>query len=142
MSKSLMFVRKVDLEKEPQLKQWIEDGKDKNAFDPKVLGYPCTETYAVHTNGTTHAVMPIQPVVMLESIGINPEASPSQAASAMMELLKAVALLAQRAGSRELYFLASDDGTSDGAERLGFVKVPASVYRMRLYSGEENAGKP
>jgi len=124
-------VRLADPETEPVI-DWCQANSQRNAFDRDVLTYPSTKVLAAHTNGTVYAYMPVQGAAMLESIGPNPDASPLQVASGVMEMCKGAALMAYANGMRELYFLASDDVTAAGAEKLGFEEMKFKVYRKRL----------
>ena len=128
----MIFVRKVDVAKEPQARYLIEANKERNAYDGKVLDYPCTEVFAAHTNGTTHAYLPVQTVAVLDSVGVNPSSSAQEVAAGMMELVKAVAVLAHRSGMREVMFLSSDENTVNGAKQMGFVELDCKVLRLRL----------
>jgi hypothetical protein len=129
--KNLVMVRLADAGKEPVI-EWCEANSARNSFDKSVLGYPATKTLAAHNNGTVYAYMPIQGTAMLESIGPNPAATPLEIANGVMEMVKAAATLAYTAGYRELYFLASDETTAQGAKLMGFECLPYKVYRRRL----------
>ena len=126
-----VMVRLADPEVEPVI-DWCQANSERNSFDRDVLTYPATKVLAAHDNGTVFAYMPVQGTAMLESIGPNPSASPLQVARGIMEMVKGAALLAYGAGYRELYFLASDDVTAEGAKKLGFEELPFKVYRKRL----------
>jgi hypothetical protein len=126
-----VMVRLADPEKEPVV-EWCQANSARNAFDEAVLSYPSTKVLAAHNNGTVYAYMPIQGTAMLESIGLNPEATTIQITQSVMEMVRGAALLAHSAGMRELYFLASDDNTGKAAEQMGFVPLPYKIYRRRL----------
>ena len=126
-----VMVRLAEVDTEPVV-DWCQANSARNDFDRDVLAYPATKVLAAHDNGNVFAYMPIQGTAMLESIGPNPEATPMQVAAGVVEMVKGAALLAYEAGFRELYFLASDDTTSRGAEKLGFEKLEYTVYRKRL----------
>lgn len=128
--KNQVWVRFADQTKEP-VKAWCEANEERNAFDPKVLTYPATKILAAE-NGHVINYMPVQTVAMLESIGVNPEATPLEVATGLMECVKAAATLSSGAGFGELYFLSSDENTAQGAEALGFEEVKMKVYRRRL----------
>lgn len=126
-----MMVRKADPTKEP-VKECLAANSRRNAFDADVLDYPLTTTLAAHSNGTTYAYMPVNPVLMLESIGITNGHTPQEQANAVMELTKAAATLGHVNGYRELMFLASDEVTARGAKMMGFEELPYKVYRAKL----------
>lgn len=129
--RNLVMTRMADPLTEPVI-DWCQKNSGRNSFDRDVLDYPSTKVLAAHEDGTVYAYMPIQGTAMLESIGPNPEATPTQIAQGVMELVKGAALLAHQAGYRELYFLASDETTALGAEKMGFKLLPYRVYRKRL----------
>lgn len=126
-----IWVRFADKAKEP-VQQWLEANKARNSFDAAVLDYPATRVLAAHNNGTTYTYMPVQQTAMLESIGINPQATPTQVAASVLEMTKAAATLAHAAGFREIFFLVSDENTAQGAKLMGFEDCPFRVMRKRL----------
>jgi hypothetical protein len=126
-----VLVRFADPAKEPVV-AWLKANAERNAFDPEVLDYPSTSILAAHNNGTVYAYMPIQSVVMLESIGPNPEESPIHIAEGVMNCVRGAALTAYSAGCREIYFLANDEVTAEGAKKMGFEQCPFKVFRKKL----------
>jgi hypothetical protein len=129
--RNLVMVRFADPEIEPVI-DWCQANSARNAFDRDVLTYPATKVLAAHEDGAVINYMPIQGTAMLESIGPNPDATPLQIANGVMECVKAAALQAHGAGFRELYFVASDPITAEGAELMGFERLPFPVYRKKL----------
>jgi hypothetical protein len=133
--RNFVMVRLADPKTEP-VKEWLEANRERNGVDLAVLDYPGTKVLAAHKNGTVYAYMPIQPVAMLESIGPNPEAKPLEVATAVMEMVKGAGLMAYQGDFREMFFLASDKITAEGAESMGFEnlteKYGYSVFRARL----------
>lgn len=129
----MILVRKADLQAEPHLRKWMEEGAARTEYDPKVLDYPLTEVLAAHTNGTTYTATPIQPVTMIEGIGVNPESSNQEITAALIETIKAIVFTSQRGGIREVYFLTEDENTADAAAQIGFEELPpCKVMRMRV----------
>ncbi len=129
----MMLVRKADPEKEPFVLSWLEDNKSRNAFESaEVLKYPRVDVLAAHTNGTTHAIMPVHPVAMLESVGTNPESSTREVAEAMLKLVEATAAICAVNGVKEMMFLSSDKVTDKAAQAIGFQPLKCKVFRMRL----------
>lgn len=126
-----MMVRKADPTKEP-VKECLAANSKRNAFDPDVLEYPLTTTLAAHSNGTTYAYMPVNPVLMLESIGMTNGHTPQEQANAVMEMTKTAAALGHINGYREVYFLASDETTANGAKLMGFEELPYKCFRLKL----------
>lgn len=126
-----VMVRLAEPTTEPVV-DWCQANSARNAFDRDVLDYPSTKVLAAHDNGTVHAYLPVQGAAMLESIGPNPDSTPLEIANGVVECVKGAALMAYANGMRELFFLASDDLTAQGAEKLGFEKLDFTVYRKRL----------
>lgn len=129
--KNPIMVRLAEPDTEPVV-DWCQANSERNAFDRDVLTYPSTKVLAAHNNGTVYAYLPIQLATMLESIGPNPEATPLEVATGIVEMVKGAALLAYGAGCRELYFLASDDLTAEGAKKMGFHEVPFKLFKKNL----------
>lgn len=124
-------VRKVAID-DTQGLEWLRANQDKNSFDEGVLAYPCTELWAAKNNGTTHAYLPVQQVVVLESLGTNPNSKPIEIASSLLKFVEGASLIAHRAGMRELMFLVSDDLTAKASEALGFEELKCRVMRRKL----------
>ena len=126
-----VWVRLADSDIEPVI-DWCQANQERNAFDRDVLTYPATKVLAAHNGEKVFAYMPVQGAAMLESIGPNPDATPLEVSSALFEMVQGAALMAHANGMREMYFLSSDEVTSRGAEKMGFVELPYRVYRKRL----------
>ena len=117
---------------EPYL-AWFEANKERNDFDPAVLGYPTTKVLAAYKlDGTVLAYMPVQTVAMLESIATNPEVGSMKRTAGVVEMTQAAAMLASLGGIRECFFCSTDDLTAGGAELMGFEELPYKVYRLRI----------
>ena len=126
-----VFVRLAEPDTEP-VADWCQANSGRNAFDKDVLTYPNTKILAAHANDAVSVYLPVQPVAMLESVGSNPSATPLEVAGGLIEATKAACVLAYAAGHREVYFLSSDDLTAQGAQMLGFVPLPYTIYRKKL----------
>lgn len=131
VERNYVMVRLADPKTEP-VKEWLQANSERNRFDPAVLDYPVMKVLASHCNGTTYTYMPVQGVAVLESIGVNPDATPLQIATGVMESVKASVMLAQMSGYREIWFPASDEVTARGAETMGFEKMPYTLYRKKI----------
>jgi hypothetical protein len=126
-----VMVRLADPDIEPVI-DWCQANSERNAFDRDVLTYPATKVMAACNNGDVYAYMPVQGVAMLESVGPNPEATPLQISSALVEMVQGACLMAYANGMREAYFLSSDELTAEGAKKMGFEELPYKVFRKRL----------
>ncbi len=119
---------------DPQAREWLEANKERNAFDPDILSYPCTLVLKVEDAEKVRGYMPIQNACMIESIGLNSKLSPMEAAEAVMNMIAAALKLGHDIGLREAYFLSSDEVTARGAEAMGFKKMPYDLYRLKIES--------
>lgn len=135
IERNLVMVRLADPKTEP-VREWLEANSGRNGFDPAIMEYPGLKVLAAQKDGEVLAYMPVQPVAVLESIGINPEANARDIATAVMELTKHAAFMAYGGDCREMFFLGSDPNTSEGAKNLGFEdlteKFGYHVFRARL----------
>lgn len=77
----------------------------------------------------TRAYLPAQRALVLESYAPKPETSDPQA---IRDLMKMAEMVADGHGCREIYFIGGEGGMGELAERHGFEKLEAPVYRMRL----------
>lgn len=127
----MIFVRSADPKKEPVL-DWMEKNKERNEYQAKVFNYPKTEVLAAYNTEKTSGYMPVQPVALIDSYAPNPEATIHETTAALIELVKAVALLAHKGGLREVIFLVNDPKVQVGAEYLGFKEIDAKVMRLEL----------
>lgn len=112
--------------------EWLRSGQSRNALDEAVLTYPSTEVYAAYEGEKILGYQVVQPVMILDSFAANPEASPFETATAMVEILKCCAHTAHRSGAREIMFLHSDANTTAAAELVGFKAIAVPVLRLRL----------
>jgi N-acetylglutamate synthase-like GNAT family acetyltransferase len=102
-----------------------------NLYDEDILQYPATQVLVAH-NDKTIMFLPFQQTVMLESLAIDPEASPKDVAVSLYALIDAVRLKCAESGIGELYFLCKDESTSKFAERHGFTRLEYPIFRMKL----------
>lgn len=127
-----LWVRPYEHEKDcNELSKWLE-GTANNLADSAVLAYPSTAILCAHEDRRSIAFMPVQTTVTLESLAINPDATPRETAEALKQLTKTVAFLAQSKQIKEIYFLCADDSTADFALRHGFEEMPHRTLRMKL----------
>lgn len=111
-----------------------------NQFDPQVVKYPNTFVLCAETPDKVVCYLPVQRPLCMESIARNPEATPQEMAVALRELTAMVATLAQKSGSGEMYFLATEETVEKFAEGRKFEKLPWTLYRARVDEWLERYG--
>lgn len=126
-----MFTRPAVKQQLKQMLAWLVKTKD-NGFDASVLAYPGTFTICAYNKERNVLYMPVQQPFMLESLGINPDASAEESAFAIAEATREVIMQAHIKGVGEIYFLGSNEKTNAFATKHGFEEVPFKVYRMKL----------
>src|SRR5436189_1253657 len=97
---SEIFVKPIDAEDIKEFKQLLQANAGKNGFDPDILGYPngTIEVIKACKNGSNLAYMPVQHVLVIESVAISPQTSPEQAALAMRDMMQVVVFGAYKGG--------------------------------------------
>lgn len=105
---------------------------DKNLYDPNVLLYPSTGILKSFNSDKSLVFMPVHKVHMLESLGINPQATAMEVASGLKSLVLTVAYESRNIGIGELMFLCRDEQTAAFARAHGFEKVEIPLYRLKL----------
>ena len=123
----------------PKILEWLQSNPN-NYFAKEILGYPSLRILcAYEEGGEPVAYLPIHNVLMMESIALNPNASPLNVAQALRDLTKSCELIADAAGIREVMFLGGHGGVGEmaGSGRHSFEEVKlgeksAKVYRNQL----------
>jgi hypothetical protein len=133
-----IFVRPAKAEDAEKATNWAVQNLDRNKIDPEVLKYPSTFTLAAYDSETGPIMyMPVQTSLMMESVCTNPEASDRKQAMALKEIVQALVMQAHLKGIGEIYFIGSDDRTSEFAENQLFEKIEQPVYRVRIRNLEK-----
>ncbi len=92
-----------------------------NCFDPEILQYSHNIRFLTAARGKDAiAHIPVQSVLMLESLGINPTASENDLARALNELIRYVLTLMHEGNFNEMYFIGTDARVCKVAENHGF----------------------
>jgi hypothetical protein len=125
-------VRKLDAEK------FVEWSRNNPAFDPEVAKYPSTTVRVVYNSEGPVLYGPVQKPLFLDALAINPTAPPEIIAAGMKALTQDAVSQAWVYGAGEIYFVASDKDTADFAERHGYEKLEASVYKLRISKLEKS----
>ena len=110
-----------------------------NMFDPEVLGYPSTLTFAVDgTDDTPDLFMPIQIAVFMESLGKRPGIRKRDMAYALVTMIAEIHEFALGAQLKEVYFFCKEKTVSAQAPKFGFEvicedeKRGVTLFRMKV----------
>ena len=125
---------------DPEALAMLEGNKERNDFDPEVLGYPSSLLLRCDDESKRRGYLTTQSVQMLESIALDDTLTAEEKAGAAMNLMAFALSLANRVGQREAYFVASDPVTERAMKQMGWELITDPVYRLRLrYVFPENA---
>lgn len=130
-----MFTRPAVKQQLTQMLAWIVKTKN-NAFDASILTYPSTFVLCAYNKVRNVLYMPIQQPLMLESLAVNPEASPEEVGFALAETTREAVMQAHLKGVGEVYFAGSNPDTVRFALKHGFEEVPFKFYRIKLLDVE------
>lgn len=135
-------VRMFSKEEGPQLVEWLHANRAKNHYDPAILGCGATRVMAVDRGEETLCYLPLQTVIMSDSLAPNPRKSVLEIARAMKEFVWQMVRMAKQAGIGEIYFLCDpkDTATLNLAKRHGYEELGFKV--MRLKPGMERPKLP
>lgn len=127
---------------DPEAIAMLEGNKERNDFDPEVLGYPSSLLLRCDDESKRRGYMTTQSVQMLESMALDDTLTAEEKAGAAMNLMAYALSLANRVGQKEAYFVATDKNTEMAMQRLGWELIQHPVYRLRLrkvFKGENDA---
>lgn len=120
-----------------QLDARLRDTPD-NLFDTDILMYPDKVKFYCARADRLLVFLPVQNVLMLESLGVEPDATELEVAKSIEVLMKFVVGKALDMGYNELYFIVKDTRVAAYAERHGFEDVMAdpvrgvTLFRLKL----------
>lgn len=118
----------VSPEQAVEFVDWVWKSRHVNCFDPDVVSYPrSTMLWAADSDGPL-LYLPIQPVLMLESLAPRPELSPRKEAIALWQLGLMLESISKETGMQETYFLCKDDTVADICKQHGFSEMEG--YRI------------
>lgn len=126
-----IWVRPAEPKDAGLLADWMAKARAINIFDMDIVNYPSLQVLCAH-NSEPLLYMPLQLVVMLESLAPKPGITPREEALALRELAHAVVLLAKQHKVSEVYFLCKDQRVVDFATAHGFQQMPDHVKTLRL----------
>lgn len=105
------ILRQQDLTEQDAEKfcEWVYAMKDKNNFDPAVMWYERTIMCRAQAGEEPIAYLPLQPVLMYESLAPKPGATSRQIAMALWKIGEVVDDAARATGFHEAFFITSDE---------------------------------
>ncbi len=113
--------------------EWSWAAREINCFDPEVMGYPRTVLLCAEAKGGPLLYMPLQSVLMMESLAPQPGLSPRQEALALRQISRAVEQIAQHTQHREAYFLCKDERVVKIAAAHGYEVLSGyTVLRKKI----------
>jgi hypothetical protein len=103
--------------------KWFGRIREQSHLDVDMLTYPTTSILEAYVKATGEPVLylPIQHVLMLESMGPSPVASEIDIAKGLEEIIKIVNYEAQKLGIGEVYYPSSDANVNKFAQRHHFI---------------------
>ena len=135
-----IFVRPAREEDREQFIQWSIKTEN-NLLDPDVIKYPSTLVWCAFDENGPIVYVPVQQPLFMESLAINPEASPALVAMALKELTQNLVTQAILKGSGEIFFLCTDEQTIDYAKRQAFEEMPWRILRIKISDLEKSHDK-
>lgn len=109
-----------------------EMGTAGNLFDPEAGLYPSSFTLCAENKQGPVVFMPAQQPLMLESLGISPEADKVDILISLRKLFRQMVEIAKHRGCGEIYLGCSDESTVALIKRDGFEEVPFTMYRLKI----------
>jgi hypothetical protein len=94
-----------------------------NMFDRDVLTYPKTVMLRAKSEDGNQLFIPMQSVLMFDSIAPKPGLSPRHEALALAKIGEVVDQAARDTGTRETYFFCKDDRVADLCARHGYEEI-------------------
>ena len=102
---------------------WAWQQRENINLDPGVLAYPRTCMTHARMGEETVAMIPVQPVLMFESLVRKPELTARQTALALWKIGEVVESTAPFTGLREAYFITNCEAEANSCEKHGWIKV-------------------
>jgi len=116
-----------------QFIDWVWQMRHLNLFVPEVMSYPRTVVCKASAGDEALAYIPLQSVLMYDSIAPKPGLSPRQEAMSLWRIGEAVDKAAQDSKHREVYFFCKDDRVADICSDHGFEEIRGvRLLRRRL----------
>jgi hypothetical protein len=103
---------------------WVWANRGKNFFDMRVITYPRTCMARAYDEEQTLCLVPVSPILMLESIAPKPDLTDRQRVLCLYRITEVVEQTMKDTGFMECYFLASpDDPLAEVAINHGWQEV-------------------
>ncbi len=102
--------------------EWMWQQREKTQFDPQVINGPRSCLIKVTKGENTVALVPIQPVIFIESLCSDPNATKSQLALAVFEIQEQVKAVMRDTAHIEAYFVTNLKEFADFSEDHGWTK--------------------
>jgi hypothetical protein len=120
----------VPLDKAKEFIKWVWNGREKNGFDMKVMSYPRTIMCSAKDDTGALMYIPLQPVLMYESIASKPEITERQTALSLWRIGELMEQVMHDTGHCEAYFLVKDGDVADICAAHGWEEIDPKKYRM------------
>jgi len=115
------------------LDPWLRE-TPANLLDPDILQYTKNIRFLTASHeGQPLVHMPVQSVLMLESLAVKPGATELEVAKSIAELIRYAVKIAMDSAMNEVYFICKDENVNRFAERHGFECLLADEKRGKLY---------
>ena len=125
-----IYVRKAEQRDIPLLAHWMTNTPN-NLVDAAVFRYKNTQVYVAHKEKPV-AFLPVQLTMTLESLAFPPDATETQKAAAIAQLIKTAVFIAREKEIAEIFFYTSDPTIAEFAQRHRFKELPHRSFRLRL----------
>ncbi|HEV8492656.1 MAG TPA: hypothetical protein VGR76_10300 [Candidatus Angelobacter sp.] len=102
--------------------EWMWKQKEKTQFDPEVLNGPRSCLVKVKRGENTLALVPIHPVIFIESLCSDPNATKSELVLAMFQIQEQVKAIMRHTAHTEAYFVTTFKDFADLSENHGWTK--------------------
>ena len=113
--------------------EYVWSMRSLNMFDKDVLTYPRTVMLRARNEEGNQLFVPLQSVLMYDSIAPRPGLSPMAEARALSKIGEVVDQAAQHSGTREVYFFCRDDRVADLCARHGYEEIQnVRVLRKKI----------
>jgi hypothetical protein len=125
-----IFVRKAEPRDIPLLAHWLHNSPFASDVDATVFAYPNTQVYVAHRDKPV-GMLPLQLTMTVESFAYPPDASDTQKAAALAQLIKTAVFIAREKQIAEIFFNTTDEHMATFAAAHGFREMGRS-FRLRL----------